>query len=328
MSKLLRLSSCFFIICFISLFCFYDLSFAAYGGARPISLGGAFVALADDAHAAIWNPAGLAWQQDQEVSYSGIFSKRGEYIPGDFISDDTLVYAQPVHVNYRGDFDETGGIGVYFMNSGYENETTRAKQAVWQPGIAYGRAFGADQAMAWGVSANFHMYDNEVPGATASDNAIALNAGYLWYLNNNVTLGMMVENINEPLISLFGVGTRLVRIWRPAIAYYFSDSTLFSLEIYDLTGNTKDSGSDYSHNIRVGFEHYLSEEVSLRLGAHNVNSEVDSSKYLSFGLGWLRSDFFSSKPINYYLDYTFVYWTDPVSGMEDSTHQVGFTVKF
>jgi len=143
-------------------------------------LGSAFVAIADDANAALWNPAGLAWQQEKEVSYSGLFSSREDYIPGDFISDDAIVYAQPLHVNYRGDFDKLGGIGGYFLNSGYDSGKASSKQTIWQPGIAYGRAFSSNEAMAWGVSANFYMYDSEIPGATATDNALGLNAGYLW----------------------------------------------------------------------------------------------------------------------------------------------------
>ncbi|MFH1094185.1 MAG: hypothetical protein V1739_08585 [Candidatus Omnitrophota bacterium] len=317
------------LICIFTLCCSMpDLIYAAAGGARPISLGGAFVAMADDANAATWNPAGLAWQQEQELTYSGLFSKRGDYIPGDFISDDYIIYAQPLRVNYRGDFDELGGLGVYFLNSGYEDDTTRAKQTVWQPGIAYGRAFSSNDTMAWGVSVNVQMYDSEIPGATASDNALGLNAGYLWYFNSSVTLGLLIENINEPTLSLYGVNSRIVRVWRPAIAYYMSDSTAVSLEIYDLTGNTKESGSDYSQNIRLGFEHNLSKEVSLRLGAHNINSEVDTSRYLSMGIGWMRSEFFDAKQMNYYVDYTFIYWTDPLSSMEDYTHQIGLTIKF
>ena len=317
----------FFMLMFV-LCCWPDLTYAAAGGARPVSLGGAFVAIADDANAATWNPAGLAWQQNRELTYCGIFSQRGDYISGDFISDDSLVYAQPLRVNYRGDFDELGGVGLYFLNSGYENDTTRAKQRIWQPGIAYGRVFSSNEEMAWGVSVNFYMYESEIPGATSSDTAFGLNAGYLWYLNNSVTLGLLIENINEPTISLHRATSRIVRICRPAIAYYAGDTTIFSLEIYDLTGNTKDSGSDYSQNIRLGFEQYLSDEVSLRLGAHNLNSKVDTSKYLSLGIGLMRNDFFNLKPINYYVDYTFVYWTDPMSSMEDYTHQVGLTVRF
>ncbi len=312
-----------YILFFQAAFCF-----ASGAGARPISLGGAFVAISDDATAASWNPAGLAWQQDRELTYSGIFSKRSEYIPGDFISDDFLSYAQPLRVDYRGDFDEKGGFGVFFHNSGYKDETTRAKQTIWQPGFAYGRAFSANEAMAWGVSVNLYMYESEFPGATSSDNALGLNAGYLWYLNDSLTLGLLIENINEPTLTLHGVNSRIVRIWRPGIAYYFNDSTILSVDVYDATGNTSDSGSDYSQNICLGFEHYINDEFSVRLGAHNINSKVDTSKYFSLGLGWMRTDFFDSKPINYYLDYTLVYWSDAISAMEDFTHQVGVTVRF
>lgn len=302
--------------------------YAISGGVRPTSLGGAFVAISDDANAATWNPAGLAWQQDREVAYSGIFTAREEYIPGEFISDDYFVYAQPLRSNYRGDFDERGGIGVYFLNSGYEHNVTKVKQTIWQPGIAYGLSFGENRSMAWGVSANFFMYDSEIPGVSSSDSAFGINAGYMWFLNNKITLGLLIENINEPTITLHGLTSRILRIWRPAIAYYFSEFSILSLEIYDLTGNTSDAGSDYSQNIRLGFEQYLTDDISIRLGAHNINSSDEASKYFSLGIGYLRSDFFDTRQMNYYIDYTFVYWADPISTMEDYTHQLGITIKF
>ena len=44
-------------------------AFPALGvGARALSMGGAFVALADDADATYWNPAGLAQLQSRQLS--------------------------------------------------------------------------------------------------------------------------------------------------------------------------------------------------------------------------------------------------------------------
>ena len=44
-------------------------AFLQYGvGARALAMGGAFYAVADDATAAYWNPAGLAYLQRKEVT--------------------------------------------------------------------------------------------------------------------------------------------------------------------------------------------------------------------------------------------------------------------
>lgn len=299
--------------------------FAAQGGARPISMGGAFVALADDVHASTWNPAGLAWQKDHEVTVSGVINGRKDYIPGDFISDDYIAYAQAFG---RDKQFGSGTIGVYYLNSTYENQTTRSKTIIWQPGIAYGRKFSADENKAWGISLNYFNFESEIPGISSSDTALGLNAGFLWYMTDEIALGLLVENINEPTFTIHGVGSRMIRVYRPGLAYYFDDSTVFTFDIYDLTGNTKDSGSDYSQNIRLGMEHYFNDDFSLRLGAHQPNSTVDSSKFFSLGLGWQYSEFFVAHPVCYYFDYTFVYWQDPLAGNDDYLHQVGISCKF
>jgi len=302
--------------------------YAAEGGARPISMGGAFVALADDVHAASWNPAGLAWQQNREVTYSGVINNRNDFIPGDFVSDDYLCYAQPLKMARESDYDQHGGIGFYFFNSSYQNQRTKASTLQYQPGFAYGRKFTSNENMSWGASLNYYYFESEIPGQSDSDAAVAINLGYLWYLNDSVTVGFLWENVNEPDFSLHGVKGRLVRVLRPGVAYYFDDTTVGTLDIYDLTGNTDDRGNDYSQNIRLGLEHYFSDEFSARGGIHHPNTEVDTSRFYTIGLGWQRSDFFNAYPVSYYFDYTFVYWDNVPTGMEEFTHQLGMTVKF
>lgn len=60
------------------------------GGARPLGMGSAFVAVADDASATFWNPAGLASVEQREllVMHSERF--------GDLIDRDFISYVQPL----------------------------------------------------------------------------------------------------------------------------------------------------------------------------------------------------------------------------------------
>ncbi|MCP4649850.1 MAG: hypothetical protein GY853_07220 [PVC group bacterium] len=299
--------------------------FAAEGGTRPISMGGAFVAMADDAHAATWNPAGMAWQEDFELSYSAILTNRDKYISGDFITDDYFVICSPLKSGYKQNFESRGAFGIYYQTSGYQQNSTDT--SITQPGISYARTMFEDN-FAIGIGASYYDFEVGIPGASDNDTALSYNLGFLWYLNDKITLGCLWENLNEPSYSILGLDNRLTRIWRPGVAYYFDEDTVVSLDIYDLTGNTEDKGSDFSQDIRIGFEHYMKEDFSIRFGAHHPNSSVDSSKYYSFGMGWQRSDFLGMYAVNYYLDYGFIYWTDVPAGMEDYIHQLGVTLKF
>ncbi|MCG2703076.1 MAG: conjugal transfer protein TraF [Candidatus Omnitrophica bacterium] len=229
---------------------------------------------------------------------------------------------------YEENKDKYGGIGLYFHNSGYEDTNTAVKTSLWHSGIAYGRKFSKDNAMSWGVALNYYYFDTDIPGVSDSDTAISVNLGFLWYVNDVLSFGLLWENLNEPTYTLFGVNSRLIRVMRPGIAYFLSEKTVLTCDIYDLTGNTSDHGADFSRNVRIGFEHYLTKSFSFRLGAHQPNSKVDSSKFYSTGFGWQRSDFLNIYPIQYYLDYTFIYWQDAPAGVEDYLHQLGITLKF
>ena len=318
MSTICLLGVCFFIMG-------AGASFAAEGGARPISMGGAFIAIADDAHAVSWNPAGMAWQDDFEITYSGILNNRDKYVSGDFISDDYLSLCSPIKNRAENNGVSRGALGLAFHKSGYTYGG--AETSFDQTVLAYGKQMFSDNC-AVGISANYYALDVKIPGKSDNDTALSLNLGFLCYLNEKITLGLLWENINEPKYSIFHIKNRLVRNLRPGIAYYFGEDTLISLDIYDLTGNTEDRGSDFSQNICLGFEHYLNKDVSVRMGAHHPNSDVDSSKFYSFGMGWQRSDFLGIYPVSYYLDYALVYWQDPPSGVDDLTHQIGITLKF
>jgi len=298
--------------------------FAAEGGARPISMGGAYVAVADDVHAASWNPAGMAWQEVQEITLSGILNSRTDYITGDFISDSYVGYVYPMQGDYEGSFKNKGTLGIYYHSTGYK--TSSADVAMYQPGLSYGRLISENLAL--GASISYYGYDMALPSMSDDDSIIGINLGFLWYATDQLLVGCLWENVNEPSYNLFGVSNELVRIMRPGVAYYLTENTVVACDIYDITGNTKDRTSDYSQDIRLGLEHYLTENLSVRLGAHHPNSNTDSSQFYALGLGWQRSDFWGINPVNYYIDYTFVSWTDAPSGMEDYTHQIGLSAKF
>ena len=65
------------------------------GGARPLGMGSAFVAVADDASATFWNPAGLADQEKRQIML--MHSERF----GDLVDRDYLGFVLPIKGNSK-----------------------------------------------------------------------------------------------------------------------------------------------------------------------------------------------------------------------------------
>jgi long-subunit fatty acid transport protein len=69
-------------------------------GARALGMGGAFIAVADDATAASWNPAGLIQLEKPEISIVGAFSVRDSRYASDRLDVDTSSTDSEPSLNY------------------------------------------------------------------------------------------------------------------------------------------------------------------------------------------------------------------------------------
>jgi long-subunit fatty acid transport protein len=85
-------------------------------GARALALGNAFVALADDATAANWNPGGLSQLTRPEVSFALQGVSRHEDTNIDFPTDDTLDLAEFNYVSAVLPFDRFGRHMVFSLS--------------------------------------------------------------------------------------------------------------------------------------------------------------------------------------------------------------------
>ncbi|MBU0686888.1 MAG: hypothetical protein KKB81_03430 [Candidatus Margulisbacteria bacterium] len=74
------------IISVIILICFASTAVFANFGARPMALGGAFTAIADDANAAYWNPAGFAINPGIELLGTALVDHRNETIGDNYVA--------------------------------------------------------------------------------------------------------------------------------------------------------------------------------------------------------------------------------------------------
>lgn len=336
----------------IYFFIFASLSYACVG-ARPMSMGGAFIGVADDASTTYWNPAGLDQEpaNREEVieqtldelagikfTYTPTLYNRDEYNYDDFV-------ALTVPLKFR-DYD-LGGLGLSYINTGYEFELDlggsieytfdRNESWVW---LSYGKhIFGG---LSFGLNLRYQGVEEEealklsgVTFAYASDkdSLFAVDPA-LFYKIGRLSFGVLYQNLNEPSEELWGFKATYVKNLRPGIAFRPDDNTVIAVDMYDAGGETEDSAVSVAQDLRVGLERWfdlpaetprwIGERLAVRAGGYHINNR-DMRAY-TFGLGLKGTDWdveqawFKSAE----LDYCVMYWDDSAS----FTHQLAITFDF
>lgn len=236
-------------------------------GARAAALGGAYVALSDDATAGYWNPAGLSQVSCTEL----IFMHNSWY---DDINVEYLGAALPASEIV------TFGLGFSYLDygsfEGYDIDDNPTGE------------YSAN-AMVASASASFRLSDNIALGATgkllteklesSSANGLALDLG-LHYRTQYVSVGLNYMNIGSGLKyedETFPLPTRLAA---GAALHFFDDRLRLATDI--------ENPNDGSMSLHQGVEYCYENTVFLRSGyAHrfeNVSGGSDTGLTLGFGI--------------------------------------------
>jgi len=159
--------------------------------ARAVAMGEAFVALANDATAVYYNPAGLTQLYDREVAFTHI-----DY-PAD-ISYEFAALAYPLY-----DFGGTLGLGVYMLDAGDITETTYeyptgtgrtfgAKE--YAVGLSYGRSL--TDRFSLGVTLKFidELYEAERASGWSADVGTSYDTGF-----RNFRISMVITNFGPDM---------------------------------------------------------------------------------------------------------------------------------
>jgi len=150
-------------------------------GARPAGLGGAFAAVADDANAVYWNPAGLGRLDHREVSVMHwLFSDISQ------VMVDQAAFAQPLG---------SGAIGLSWVRQGAELEQgidkTTSTMSVNSFMVAFGMPLG--ERVALGVTLNRTLVTSIAP----TDGELAFDGGLMIkpLLDQPWTIGVTAKNV-------------------------------------------------------------------------------------------------------------------------------------
>ena len=248
-------------------------------GARPLALGGAFVALADDSNAAGYNAAGLAYIDTPVLGatytqhFSGLVTYNG--------------------INAVLPLNTLGALGAGFgqlsEDSGiYQEQTLR---------LSYANAF----VKQFGLGANLKLFRTafdetnefvaENPYFTqTTTSAASLDIGAIAKPLESLTLGISVENILPADISISETETDAVPLnIRAGLVYRLASIAEMSTQGAAVSNILQGSlatfeiaARDGDTAIRAGIEVWLNNSIAIR-GGYNVQNGIDTATTLSLG---------------------------------------------
>jgi tetratricopeptide (TPR) repeat protein len=295
-------------------------------GARAPGLGDAFTALADDAYALHYNPAGLAQMDRSEMSasYSKLYTGLTD---GSDLGASQLLYAHPLASGRRG----TYAIGWdRFALSGLYTEQTLA--------LGYGRSvkdFESGGKLMLGLNAKYlsHSFASSPEAASAcsgvtcgangsdpllsgktSKTSIDTDLGVLYRFPRRFQMGFMIQHANSPDVGFSG-GDKLNRLMKLGLAY-----KSIWLSLVGEVREVKSAAGGTDHELIVGAERYF---PTLDYGQFGVRGSV--------GLGssdWKQMTFGASYRINkIQFDYGYLL---PIGGISEqsTSHRLAMTFYF
>lgn len=222
-------------------------------GARPMGMGGAFVAVADDVTALHWNPAGLAGLDGFQV-----FGMRTSVYSVEGLSEDSAMAAYG-----------TGGrgFGVGWMRTGaedlYHEDTLVAGYGTLTP--VEGLAAGVS-VKRFSIAAPGYEYYNDPAFDSDGDAAYTGDAGLL-FTRGAWSAGATLRNIGEPELTLISTTEDpdpVAGEFRLGASYLFRDVMLMAVEWRAPTDVP--SYYDGKTSLNLGTEVWFYDVFALRAG--------------------------------------------------------------
>jgi hypothetical protein len=258
-------------------------TFAAFNdigvGARPLGLGGAFVALADDSNAANYNAAGLGYIN--AIHLGGTHAQRFNGL----ITYNAISGVIPL--------GKIGSIGASFGDLAEDSDVYHEQTAR----ISYGNALFKQFAIGANLKllgtsfdeANEFVAENPYFVNTASS-AVSFDLGVIAKPFQSLSLGASIENLLPADMSISDTQTDPVPLnIRAGLAYKLASIAEMSAQgaaVSNLLRGSLGSFEVASRNgeiyIRTGIEVWLNKSVAVR-GGYGVKSGSSSATTLSFG---------------------------------------------
>lgn len=250
-------------------------------GVRPLGMGGAYVALADDEDAARWNPAALARQEN--TAFGFMWTKQMKFVPLNYISG-TLPLRR-------------FGTGYYFQTNG--NDVLRESTGAFALGFSLAGLrmpntyFGVTTKIRW---ASFGNNESGVGQVTGDAFGYGFDLGLFWDIRRieGLTAGLVLKDvINNMSWDSSTSGTYDESV--PAtmafgFAYRLGERSTFALDMHPALYK------DVYWRFAFGAEYILLKAIALRggysqdLGAEYVNDNITLGLGLDIKIGGAHLD--------------------------------------
>ncbi len=294
---------------------------------RPMSMGGAYTALADDANASWWNPAGLALLgKEKSVSFT--------YIPD--LYKLTTGKISRMMVSYgQGDTSGFGGLGgsISYFDASFGSDYTGDYDYSWAEYVAllsWGMQVDKYLGMikykypkiAVGVNIKYMGVDNdfEVGGSSNNASGFSGDVSVLMAFKENLNIGIAARNIYSRINWETGESERLPYSINGGAYYGITDDFLIIGEIKAVENDSGKPEINYycagtEYNIKFGKNAQI-QEVSVRAGL--TIDPLNDSYIIAAGPGIMMEGFS--------IDYAYQYYIK--SELNNSTHRLGLTAFF
>jgi hypothetical protein len=218
-----------------------------YVTARTLGLGGAFVGVADEATAVVWNPAGLATLVPNELRFE---TAR--------LFEDTSINALDFAV--PGNKLPSFGISIVSLNSGNFDRTNELNDPLGsfsegETAYIFSMAKGINPRFA--VGTNVKLIRQSVEESSA--NGVGFDLGTIFSVRPNLKVGLSVLNLGGPNLTLRDTKETYPTEFRGGFsAILLNGRGLLSAEV--------DQASGPGTRFRAGSEYWVQPQIGLRVG--------------------------------------------------------------
>ena len=293
--------------------------------ARAVGLGGAFTALADDANAIYYNPAGLMQLSKKEISASYGLLNSG-LNDGSQMNNSYVAYAHPLHYSI-------GSLGLAWQQ--FVSDPIIKEQSVH---FGYGRRLLQGQSI--GVGVKYLRREMTAPAGQTNSNGFvdrslidpvfaggnsranfAFDFGLLMHPWKKYALGILIQNINQPNMAIANNGEdKLLRAVKSGLAYQTPNFNMIG-EL-DMVPKSGKSGNRLRLTL-AGEQWWLSNKwTRADLGARGGFSlGSDQSAQMSMGLSYRMQKL--------QIDYGFLMPLKGISyGNQKGSHRINIAFRF
>ncbi|MEK7395451.1 MAG: PorV/PorQ family protein [Candidatus Poribacteria bacterium] len=236
-------------------------------GVRSISMGKAFVAVADDSSAGYWNPAGLAKLNHPEISFMYSNPMNFDILGSggvEGVGYHTLSMAYPTRLGSMGfnlAYLSVGDISVVKDATGPTGETFQDKEL----GVIASYANNITEKMQIGL--NLKFVRQSLMDKTGS--GMGLDIGGLYEPMYNLTFGIMLNDIVSPKIKLIENSYAIPRKLSAGLSYKIMNDMV-------LTSASIDKAGGRSPNFHIGAEVHPVKDLALRAGYTTDTGELSA----------------------------------------------------